>query len=53
MIPTQSIVREGGRASIYVVRDGKAHRVPVQVQVDDGTLAKVELLGANGEVSAI
>jgi len=51
LIPTQSIVRQGGRAYIYVVRDGKAHLIPVQVQVDDGTLAKVELLGANGEVS--
>ena len=50
LIPTQSIVRQGGRAYIYVVRDGKAHLIPVQVQVDDGTLAKVELLGANGEV---
>ena len=50
LIPTQSIVRQGGRAYIYVVGDGKAHLIPVQVQVDDGTLAKVELLGANGEV---
>ncbi len=50
LIPSQAIMRQGGRASIFVVKDGSAHRVPVEVQVDDGTLARVLLLGASGEV---
>jgi multidrug resistance efflux pump len=50
LLPSQSLVREGGRSFIYVLREGKAQRVPVEVQVDDGTLAKVERLGPDGEV---
>jgi multidrug resistance efflux pump len=50
LIPSQAVLRQGGRTYIYVVEEGKAHRVPVDVQVDDGNLAKVERLGAQGEV---
>jgi multidrug efflux pump subunit AcrA (membrane-fusion protein) len=49
LIPSQAIIREGGRTSIYVVRDGKAHLMPVEVQVDDGILAHVVALSKNGE----
>jgi multidrug resistance efflux pump len=50
LIPSQAILRHGGRTSIYVVRDGKAHLMSVDVQVDDGTLAHMVVLGKNGEV---
>ena len=35
---------------MYVVEQGKAHRVPIKVQVDDGNLAKVVLLDGKGRV---
>jgi multidrug resistance efflux pump len=44
LIPSQALLREGGRTMIYVVKNGKAHLLPVDVQVDDGVLAKVERL---------
>jgi multidrug resistance efflux pump len=50
LIPSQAIIRQGGRTSIYVVRDGKAHLMYVQVQVDDGTQAHVVPLGKSGEI---
>lgn len=51
MLPSSSIVIEGGNSYIYVVRDGKAHLQPVKVQAEDGKLAKVELLDSNGQVT--
>lgn len=51
MLPSASIVITGGNPYIYVVQDGKAHLQPVKVQVDDGKLAKIELLDDNGEVT--
>lgn len=50
LIPSPAIVRAAGRPMIYVVQDGKAHPVPVKVILDDGTLAKVELLNDQGHV---
>lgn len=50
LLPSAAIVSQGGRPYVYVVRDGKAHLQPVEVQVDDGKLVKVELLGDRGEV---
>lgn len=44
LIPSQALLREGGRTKIYIVQDGKAHLQPVEVQVDDGVFAKVERL---------
>ncbi|HEV3439842.1 MAG TPA: efflux RND transporter periplasmic adaptor subunit [Gemmata sp.] len=49
LIPSQAIIRQGGRTSIYVVQDGKAYLLPVEVQVDDGIMAHVVMLGKNGE----
>jgi HlyD family secretion protein len=42
-IPTTALVGdgEGGKRSVYVVKDGKAKRVGVQVGLDDGILAEV------------
>jgi multidrug resistance efflux pump len=51
LIPSEAVIRSGGRALIYVVRDGKAHQIPVEVQVDDGMLAHVTVLGVNGEAA--
>jgi multidrug resistance efflux pump len=50
LIPSQAILRQGGRTAIYVVKDGKAHQMPVKVQVDDGTMAHVVMLGNHGEI---
>ena len=49
LIPSQAIVRQGGRTQVYVVTDGKAHLLEVAVQIDDGTLAMVDLLGKSGQ----
>jgi multidrug resistance efflux pump len=43
LVPSTALVSEGGRSFLYLARDGKAVRVPVAVQVDDGRLAKVAL----------
>lgn len=50
LLPSSAIVSQGGRPYIYVVQDGKAHLQPVEIQVDDGKLVKVELLGDKGHV---
>jgi RND family efflux transporter MFP subunit len=51
LIPSNAVVRRGGRAYLFVVRDGKAHLMPVQLQMDDGNLAKVVRLRDNGKVA--
>ena len=48
LIPSQAVLRQGGRTYIYIVEEGKARRMAVEVQMDDGNLAKVDRLGANG-----
>jgi multidrug resistance efflux pump len=50
LIPSVAVLHEGGRALVYVVEQGKAHRVPIKVQMDDGNLAKVVLLDDKGRV---
>lgn len=50
LIPSVAILHEGGRELMYVVEQGKAHRVPIKVQVDDGHLAKVVLLDDKGRI---
>lgn len=50
LIPSQAILRQGGRTHVYLVQEGKAHLIPVLLQVDDGHLAKVVRLGDKGEV---
>jgi len=44
LIPSDAIVRPGGTPYIYLVKDGKAALVPVDVQVDDQHLAKVAII---------
>jgi multidrug efflux pump subunit AcrA (membrane-fusion protein) len=52
LLPSDAVVRPGGTPYIYVVKDGKAKLVPVEVQVDDQKLAKVAVISktANGIV---
>ena len=49
LIPSQAIIHRGGQTMIYVAAEGKAHLVPVEVQIDDGNLAKVVKLGPEGD----
>jgi multidrug efflux pump subunit AcrA (membrane-fusion protein) len=44
LVPSTALVSQGGRSFLYLVKDDKAVRVPVDVQVDDGKLAKVRLI---------
>jgi multidrug resistance efflux pump len=49
MLPSSAVVKRGGYDYIYVVKDGKAHLQPIKVDIDDGKLARVELLSDEGE----
>jgi multidrug efflux pump subunit AcrA (membrane-fusion protein) len=44
LVPSDAIVREGGTPYIYLVKEGKVHKTPVEVQVDDQKLAKVAII---------
>ncbi len=44
LLPSDAVIREGGTPYIYVVKDGKAVRLPVEVQVDDQKLVKVAII---------
>ena len=37
IVPTAAVVREGDEAAVFVVSDGKAHRVPVETGLTDKT----------------
>jgi HlyD family secretion protein len=43
-VPSESLVGEGQgkKSAVFVARDGKAHRVPVEIGQDDGV--RVEIL---------
>jgi multidrug efflux pump subunit AcrA (membrane-fusion protein) len=51
VLPTHAIVSPGGRTCVWTVEKDVAHLVPVELQVSDGRLAKVALLGKHGEPS--
>jgi multidrug efflux pump subunit AcrA (membrane-fusion protein) len=44
LLPSTAIVHQGGRSFVCLVKDGKAERVPVEVSLDDGKLAKVSFI---------
>src|SRR5262249_21544548 len=44
LLPSDAIVRQGGTPYLYLVKDGKAKLVPIDVQTDDQHLAKVAVL---------
>lgn len=48
LIPSQAIVRLGGVPYIYLVEGGRAKRTKVNVVLDDGNLARVLVLQAEG-----
>ncbi len=43
LVPSTALVSQGGRSFLYQVQDGKAVLTRVNVQVDDGRLAKVSV----------
>jgi multidrug efflux pump subunit AcrA (membrane-fusion protein) len=49
LLPSNAIVSEGGRSYIFEEKNGAAHLVPVEVQVDDGKLAKVVVITKVGK----
>jgi multidrug resistance efflux pump len=44
LLPVSAVFSRGGKMYIAQVEDGKAHLVPVEVQVEDGRLAKVSVI---------
>jgi multidrug resistance efflux pump len=48
LLPSDAILHEGGNAYVYLEHDGKAHKFEVEVQTDDGKLAKVVTVGKDG-----
>jgi multidrug resistance efflux pump len=49
LIPINAIFTQGGKPYIYEIKDGVAHQVPVEIQVDDGKLAKVTCIVKVGD----
>jgi multidrug resistance efflux pump len=50
LIPTGAIFSQGGKPYVLLVKDNVVHEYPVEVQVEDGLLAKVTLVETvNGE----
>jgi multidrug efflux pump subunit AcrA (membrane-fusion protein) len=44
LLPSGAVFSRGGKRYLACVKDGKVELVPVRVQVDDGTLAKVAVI---------
>lgn len=44
LLPSNVLVSQGGKSFFYEVKNNTVHLVPVSVQIDDGTLAKVTRL---------
>jgi multidrug efflux pump subunit AcrA (membrane-fusion protein) len=44
LIPSGAVFSQGGKSYVYLVKNNIAHLCPVEVQVDDGQLAKVLLV---------
>lgn len=51
LVPVTAIVSHGGRPFIYLVQDGVAHLQPVEVEIEDGKVALVQLLDSNGAIT--
>lgn len=50
LLPSNAIVQQGGEHYIYLLKDGSAKKVQVEVQADDGSLAKIAKIGKkNGQ----
>jgi len=48
LLPASAVYVQGGKTYILLVRDGVTHQVLVQLQVNDGRMAKVGLLASDG-----
>jgi HlyD family secretion protein len=44
LVPSSAVFSKGGKTYILEVRDNVSHPVPVRVQLNDGTLAKIALI---------
>ena len=44
LLPSSALVSQGGKSYVYEVKNDTVHVLPVEVQVDDGNLAKVTKL---------
>jgi multidrug resistance efflux pump len=53
VIPSEAIYSRGGKQYILEVRAGKTHQVPVRVEINDGTIAKVATVERNGSVEVL
>lgn len=53
VIPTTAIYSRGGKQYILEVRDGKTHQVPVRIEINDGTIAKVATVGRTGNMEVL
>jgi multidrug resistance efflux pump len=48
LLPSDAIVQQGGESYIYLLKDGKAQKLQVYEQANDGKLAKVALIMKKG-----
>ena len=48
LLPSSALVSEGGRSFIYQVKDGRAVKVPVEKQADDGNRVLLTLIENSG-----
>jgi multidrug resistance efflux pump len=44
LLPRSAVVTQGGTSFVYVVKDGRALKMPVEVQADNGELVKAALV---------
>jgi multidrug efflux pump subunit AcrA (membrane-fusion protein) len=51
LIPSSTVFSKGGKPYIYLVKDDVARLTPVEVQVDDGVLAKVQVIQGTGKTA--
>jgi multidrug efflux pump subunit AcrA (membrane-fusion protein) len=49
LVPSQAVFSKGGKTYLFLVKGETVHQVPVEVQVDDGVLAKVLVIEATGK----
>jgi HlyD family secretion protein len=49
LLPSSAVYSINGKPYILLVKDGKSVQTPVNVQVDDGAIAKVDIVAADGK----
>lgn len=47
-VPSQVVYIRGGKTYVLLVENGKTRQVPVKVQIDDGTVAKIAIISTSG-----